>query len=62
MTARPPGVQRQPFEVWMLDSLGALGVKRLKPEHRERIAGVIGYCRSAFERQVPFDYWLPHGG
>ena len=50
-----PGVQRQPFEVWMLDSLGALGVKRLKPEHRERIAGVVGYCRSAFERQVPFD-------
>ena len=49
------GVQRQPFEIWMLDSLGPLGVKRLKPEHRERIAGVIGYCRSAFERQVPFD-------
>ena len=49
------GVQRQPFEVWMLDSLGALGVKRLKPEHRERIAGVIDYCRAAFERQVPFD-------
>ena len=49
------GVQRQPFEVWMLDSLGPLGVKRLKPEHRERIAGVIGYCRAAFERQVPFD-------
>ena len=39
----------------MLDSLGPLGVKRLKLEHRERIAGVIGYCRSAFERQVPFD-------
>jgi Permuted papain-like amidase enzyme, YaeF/YiiX, C92 family len=49
------GVQRQPFEVWMLDSLGALGVKRLKPEHRERISGVIDYCRAAFERQVPFD-------
>jgi Permuted papain-like amidase enzyme, YaeF/YiiX, C92 family len=49
------GVQRQPFEVWMLDSLGALGVKRLKPEHRERIPGVIDYCRAAFERQVPFD-------
>ena len=56
------GVQRQPFEVWMLDSVGALGVKRLKPEHRERIPGVIDYCRVAFERQVPFDYWLPHGG
>jgi len=49
------GVQRQPFEVWMLDSLGALGVKRLKPEHRKRIGGVIDYCRVAFERQVPFD-------
>ncbi len=49
------GVQRQPFEVWMLDSLGPLGVKRLKLEHRERIAGVIGYCRGAYERQVPFD-------
>ena len=49
------GVQRQPFEIWMLDSLGALGVKRLKPEHRERIPGVIDYCRAAFERQVPFD-------
>jgi hypothetical protein len=31
-------------------------VKRLKPEYRERIAGVIGYCRAAFERQVPFDH------
>jgi len=49
------GVQRQPFEVWMLDSLEPLGVKRLKPGHRERIPGVIDYCRSAFERQVPFD-------
>ena len=49
------GVQRQPFEVWMLDSMGSLGVKRLKPEHRKRIAGVIAYCRAAFERQVPFD-------
>ena len=38
----------------MLDSLGALGVKHLKPEYR-RIAGVIGYCHAAYERQVPFD-------
>jgi hypothetical protein len=50
------GIQRQPFEVWMLDSLGTLGVKRLKPEHRKSIAGVIEYCRAAFERQVPFDF------
>jgi hypothetical protein len=50
------GVQRQPFEVWMLDCVGALGVKRLKPEHRDRISGVIGYCRTKFEQQVPFDF------
>jgi Permuted papain-like amidase enzyme, YaeF/YiiX, C92 family len=49
------GVQRQPFEVWMLDSLEAPAVKRLKPEHRERVAGVINYCLAAFERQIPFD-------
>jgi hypothetical protein len=50
------GVQRQPFEVWMLDCVGPLGVKRLKPEHRGRIPGVLGYCRARFEQQVPFDY------
>jgi hypothetical protein len=50
------GIQRQPFEVWMLDSIGPLGVKRLKAEHRKHIAGVIDFCRAAFERQVPFDY------
>ena len=50
------GIQRQPFEVWMLDCVGSLGVKRLKPEHRRHIPGVIGYCRKVFEQQVPFDY------
>jgi hypothetical protein len=35
------GIHPQPFEVWMLDSFGALGVKRLKPKYREHIAGVI---------------------
>ena len=51
-----PGVQRQPFEVWMLDCVGSMGVKRLKPEHRRHIPGVLAFCRKAFERQVPFDY------
>jgi hypothetical protein len=49
------GVRRQPYEVWMLDCVGAWGVKRLKPEHRGRIAGVLSYCREKFEQQVPFD-------
>jgi len=50
------GIQRQPFEVWMLDCVGAFGVKRLKPAQRRHIPGVIGYCRKIFEQQVPFDY------
>jgi hypothetical protein len=49
------GVQRQPFEFWMLNCVGSMGVKRLKPEHRRHIPGVIGYCRKVFEQQVPFD-------
>jgi hypothetical protein len=50
------GIRRSPFEVWMLDCVGSLGVKRLKAEHRRHIPGVIGYCRKIFEQQVPFDY------
>ena len=50
------GVQRQPFEVWMLDCVGAMGVKRLKPEFRNHIPGILGYCRAKFEQQVPFDF------
>ncbi len=40
----------------MIDCVGPLGVKRLKPEHRRHIPGVIGYCRTVFEQQVPFDH------
>jgi hypothetical protein len=50
------GVRRMPFEVWMLECVGSMGVKRLKPDHRGRIPGVIGYCRAAYERQVSFDF------
>jgi hypothetical protein len=50
------GIQRAPFEVWMLDCVGSMGVKRLKPEYRHHIPGVLGYCRRVFEEQVPFDF------
>jgi len=50
------GIQRQPFAVWMLDCVGSMGVKRLKPEHRRHIPGVLAYCRKVFEQQIPFDY------
>ena len=49
------GIQRQPFAVWMVDSIGSFGVKRLKPQFSRHIAGVLGHCRKVFEEQVPFD-------
>ena len=49
------GVQRQPLSVWMLDSIGSFGVKRLKPHLSRHTAGVLGFCRKVFEKQVPFD-------
>ena len=51
-----PGVGRIPFAVWILDNVGAFGVKRLKAERRRAIPGVLAYCRKVFEEQVPFDF------
>jgi hypothetical protein len=50
------GARCMPFEVWMLECVGPMGVKRLKPAHRDRIPGVIDYCRRIFEQDVPFDF------
>jgi hypothetical protein len=52
------GVRRQPFAVWILDNVGAFGVKRVRPERARHVAGAIRFCRDVFERQVPFDYEL----
>jgi hypothetical protein len=50
------GIRRQPFAVWTLDNVGPFAVKRLKSEHRRAIPGVLSYCRTVFEEQVPFDF------
>ena len=50
------GIRRIPFGAWMLECVGPMGVKRLKPEHRQHVPGVIGYCREVFEQEVPFDF------
>ena len=52
------GVRRQPFKVWVLDTVGAFGVKRLKPQYRNRIPKVIEYLHKVYQQQVPFDYEL----
>jgi hypothetical protein len=51
-------VSRQPFCVWVLDNIGSIGVKRLKPEYSKKIPQVVGFCRKVFNEQVPFDYQL----
>ena len=52
------GVACQPFGVWILDNVGALGVKRLRPELRGAVPKILAYCKKVFEQQVPFDYEL----
>jgi len=52
------GVARQPFCVWVLDNVGWIGVKRLRPEYRGSIPKVREYCHRVFDEQVPFDYEL----
>lgn len=51
-------VRRMPFKVWILDTVGAFGVKRLKPDYRNRIPKVLEYLQSVYRKQVPFDYEL----
>ncbi len=58
MTPRRTGVARQPFAVWILDNVGWIGVKRLRPGHRNAIPAVLAYCRKVYQEQVPFDYEL----
>jgi hypothetical protein len=51
-------VRRQPFSVWVLDNVGPIGVKRLRPELRSHIPAVLAFCRRVYQEQVPFDYEL----
>ena len=51
-------VRRMPFKVWILDTVGAFGVKRLKPDYRNRIPKVLEYLQSVYRKQVPFDFEL----
>jgi hypothetical protein len=52
------GTARQPFCVWILDNVGWIGVKRLRPEFRKDIPKVLSYCHKVYAEQVPFDYEL----
>jgi hypothetical protein len=52
------GVARQPFCVWILDNVGHIGVKRLRPEYQSAIPRVLAYCHKVYKQQLPFDYEL----
>jgi hypothetical protein len=52
---RPAGA-REPWCVWVLDNVGYIGVKRLRPEFAGAIPKVLAYCRKVYQDQVPFDY------
>jgi hypothetical protein len=51
-------VNRQPFCVWVLDNVGSIGVRRLKPEYQRAVPKVLAYCRKVFAEKLPFDYEL----
>jgi hypothetical protein len=54
-------VRRQPFYVWVLDNVGPLGVKRVRPEYAAYAAKAVEFCRERFREQPPFDYDLDQG-
>jgi len=51
-------VARQPFSVWVLDNVGSIGLKRLRPEYQPRIPKIIEYLHRIYKSQPPFDYEL----
>ncbi len=51
-------VRRQPLKVWVLDTVGAFGVKRLKAPYQNRVPKVVEYLYKVYRDQVPFDYEL----
>lgn len=52
------GVRREPFYVFILDNIGAMGIKRVKAPYRNQVPAVLNFCRTTFNNQVPFDYDL----
>ncbi len=52
------GPRLQPFYVWILDNVGAFGVKRVRNELRSHIPAAVAFCNDLYLKQAPFDYEL----
>ena len=55
------GPSRQPFGIWMLDVVGAFGVKRPKPEFQNHVNAAVHFCRSTYLAQTPYDFGMKQG-
>jgi hypothetical protein len=49
------GPRRQPFAVWVLDTVGDFAVRRPGPAIQKSVPRALAYCRDVYRRQVPFD-------
>ncbi|MFO0950234.1 MAG: hypothetical protein U0835_03605 [Isosphaeraceae bacterium] len=52
------GVRRQPLYIWVLDNVGPMGVKRVRPEYAGYAPKAVAFMRKQFVDQPPFDYDL----
>jgi Permuted papain-like amidase enzyme, YaeF/YiiX, C92 family len=55
------GPQRQPFPIWVLDTRGHFAVKRPRAPYSESAPKAVAFCRSVYEKQVPFDFNMSLG-
>jgi hypothetical protein len=56
------GVRKIPFEVWMIDvTPSRWAIKRLKPEHRDRIPLILAFCEESYQKNIPFDFTFAPG-
>jgi hypothetical protein len=55
------GARKQPFPIWVLDTSGALAVKRPRPAYQKHVAQAIEFCRQVYFSQIPFDMDLKMG-
>lgn len=55
------GPQRQPFPIWLLDTRGSFAVKRPRDRYGDCAGKAVAFCRSVYQRQVPFDFNMGMG-
>lgn len=55
------GARRMRLGVWSLDNVGHIGIRRPRPEYQAHAPAAVAFCRTVYERQVPFDTKLGMG-